>query len=541
MELAIKLTNGENLAIPLEPGIPLYVVGPNGSGKSALIQHAVTQLGAENVRRISAHRQTHLDSAAINATPHSRKQFYEQLSRQERKPIYRWSEFDSEARLASLLFDLTAKDNALARRIMTHAFENDMEAVQGITTSEQPVFAQINNLLHVAGLSVTVENSGGEEILARHGQGSVPYSMAQMSDGERNAVILAANVLTVDSNTVLLIDEPERHLHRSIIEPLLSALFALRNDCPFLVSTHEIALPLANPEAPVLIVRSCIWNGDSAEAWDATHLQENAELPEDLKRAILGSRRRILFVEGVSGSLDAQLYFALFPSISIIPVGSCDDVIKAVTGLHDSIALHEVEAYGLIDGDNRDEDNICRLKQAGIYALRDYSVESLYYCLEAIQAVAQRQADSLDSDSKPMVETAQKNALGALSNVGLAERMAARVCERRLREDLQSKLPDWELIQKEPDQAISLNLGTTYHDELSQYKKLLSECDFETIIARYPVRESNAIDEIVKAFDLNRKNYRKTLLSRIRNDAQLANKLRQRIGPLSQLLVDSPQ
>ena len=42
-------------------------------------------------------------------------------------------------------------------------------------------------------------------------------------------VILAANVLTVDAGTVLLIDEPERHLHRSIIEPYPGASNVLEN------------------------------------------------------------------------------------------------------------------------------------------------------------------------------------------------------------------------------------------------------------------------------------------------------------------------
>ena len=49
--------------------------------------------------------------------------------------------------------------------------------------------------------------------------------MAQMSDGERAAAIIAATVLVADPGTLFLIDEPERHLHRSIIEPFLSALF----------------------------------------------------------------------------------------------------------------------------------------------------------------------------------------------------------------------------------------------------------------------------------------------------------------------------
>ena len=333
MELAIKLTNGEDLAISLEPGRPLYVVGPNGSGKSALVQNAIRQLGADKVRRISAHRQTWLQSAAINMTAQSRMQFGEQLSGQEPNPVYRWRVFNSEARLSSVLFDLTAMDDDQARRIRDLYFRGDLAEIDSIVNSERPVFERINDLLRTARLEITIENSKSGGILARHLEAVEPYDMAQMSDGERNAVLLSAEVLTVTKGMVLLIYEPERHLNRSIIEPLLSALFAERPDCPFLIATHEIALPLASPESQVLILRSCRWNGDRAEAWDATLLEGDVDLPEDVKRAILGSRRRVLFVEGKANSLDVALYRALFPNISITPVGGRENVIKAVAGL----------------------------------------------------------------------------------------------------------------------------------------------------------------------------------------------------------------
>ena len=317
----IPLISGEKLSIDLPSGCQIFIIGPNGSGKSALIQHAVNSLGAGNVRRISAHRQTWLDSGSIDMTPQNRRQFDEQLKGQEPNHIYRWREWNPEGRVSSVLFDLTAADNDLARRIRDHAYAKDQEAVDKIVDREQPVFAKVNELLTLSSLAVTVENSAGEEILARHRDSGTSYSIAQMSDGERNAVIIAANVLTVKSGTVLLIDEPERHLHRSIIEPFLTALFAQRPDCPFIVSTHEIGLPMANPEAPVLTVRSCQWNDDTPSAWEANLLEGSSVLPEDLKRAILGARKRILFVEGKPQSLDFPLYSALFPAISVIPVG----------------------------------------------------------------------------------------------------------------------------------------------------------------------------------------------------------------------------
>ncbi len=538
-QLNIPIIDSEPLTILLEAGSRLFVLGPNGSGKSALIQHAVTSLGAQNVRRISAHRQTWMQSGAINLTPQNRREYGQQHDNEERNPIYRWREWNPQGQLSSVLFDLVAKDNDQARRIADFARAGNYTEIEKIVNGEPGVFDQINELLDLANLAVTIENSAGENLFARRKDAEGKYDIAQMSDGERNAVILAANVLTVNPRTVLLIDEPERHLHRSITEPLLSALFAQREDCAFIVSTHEIALPMANPEAAVLIVSSCQWANDRANAWDAKLIETDANLPEDVKRAILGSREKILFVEGQPQSLDVQLYSTLFADISVVPVGSCDDVIKAVEGMRNSSDLHDVEAFGLIDGDNRDSADANRLTEKGIYSLNAYSVESIYFCSDAMNAVAQRQAESLGRDADQMVEDAKNRALNELGQGDLAARMAARLCERKVREELQSQMPNWTTISSNPSHTIMLNTGKWHQEEISCFEQLLADKDLERIIARYPVRESGILGSIATAFVLNKNTYRDTLITRLRADADLAEKLKQHIQPLADALSET--
>ena len=438
--------------------------------------------------------------------------------------------------MASVLFDLTAKENDLARRIMGKSYAKDQKGVDKIISDERPPFDHVNDLLNLGGFAVRVSNSKSEEILAQHSDFSESYSMAQMSDGERNAVILAANILTVDAGTVLLIDEPERHLHRSIIEPFLSALIARRKDCYFVISTHEIALPICNPEASVLIVRSCAWKGGIATGWDAKLLKGNIKLSEELRRAILGARKRVLFVEGEPNSLDLQLYSALFSSISVVPIGSCDNVIKAVTGLWGSQEHHDVESFGLIDGDNRSNDEIADLQERNVYALSQYSVESIYYCPDAMNAVAQRQAESLGADASQIIRAAEDAAIASLSQSSVDERLAARLCERQIREEIRSQLPDWKSILNGKVFSIEVGSDGRFKEELYRFRKLLGGRNLEQIISRYPVRESNALDEISKQFSLSKTNYEKTLLTKIRNETELAEKLRGRIGPLATAL-----
>ena len=535
--LSIPLVETEPLTIPLEAGSGLFILGPNGSGKSALVQHAVISLGAQNVRRISAHRQTWMESGAIGLTPQNRRQYGQQHDNEEPNPVYRWREWNPQRQLSSVMFDLVAKSNDQERRIAKQARAGNYTEMEKIVNDEPGVFDQINELLDIANLAVTIENSEGENLFARRKGSEERYDIAQMSDGERNAVILAANVLTVNPGTVLLIDEPERHLHRSIIEPLLSALFGQREDCAFIVSTHEVALPMANSEAAVLVVRSCQWDGNRASAWDAKLIGRDANLPEEVKRSILGSREKILLVEGQPQSPDMQLYSALFPDVSVVPVGSCDDVIKAVEGMRNSSDLHDVEAFGLIDGDNRDSADASRLTEKGIYSLNAYSVESIYFCSDAMNAVAQRQAESLGRDADQMVEGAKGRALDELVKGNFAERMAARLCERKVREELQSQMPDWRTISINPSHTITLDTGKWHQEEISRFQKLLVDKDLEKIIARYPVRETGILGSITSAFELNKKNYQDTLISRVRTDADLAVKLRQLIQPLADALL----
>ena len=341
-------------------------------------------------------------------------------------------------------------------------------------------------------------------------------------------------MLTADPDTVLLIDEPERHLHRSIIVPFLAALFSKREDCTFIISTHELALPAANPAAGVIMVRSCEWQNNRARAWDIDLLEPNGQLPEDLRLAILGSRRMVLFLEGTGTSLDLPIYNALFPDISVVASGTSTDVQRSVEGIRGSQDLHHVEAYGLIDSDGRSEDAVNALAERGVFALDVYSVESLYYCSDALDAVAARQAQSLGRDPDAMSESALQAAFVALEESGLAERMAARRCEHLVRDQITSLAPDWKTIR---DQALSdfqISLKSPFHDELARFTELLSAKEFDQLVARYPLRDSRVFEAVAHALEFSKRElYEQTLIARVQSDDVLAEKLRVRIGPLS--------
>ena len=539
MIINIPRISNSALSITLGDGEHLFMVGPNGSGKSALIQHLVSSHGEGKIRRIIAHRQTAFHSERANFRYPDRGEFEQRIMNWDRQPDARWKEdhqFGQEKQLA-VLSDLIDKENFQARSIRDLVRDYEICKARKLSPKSASPFGQINELFRIGNLSATLLLSHDGQILAHHGDEDKTFSIAQMSDGERSAVIMAATVLTIEPGTVLLIDEPERHLHRSIIEPFLSALFVHREDCAFIVSTHEIALPIANPDALTLMIRSCEWNGKEAKAWDVDLLETTADLPEELKFSVLGARRKILFVEGTTNSVDLPLYNSLFPGLSVIPKGSCIDVQRAVSGLKGSQGLHHVEAYGLIDRDDRPSDEIEQLVKTNVFALDVYSTEALYYCSDTISAIAHWQEKALGSESNKLIEITKTRAIDVLKKDDLAERMAARRCERRVRNQLFAKLPDWKAIQVNPTSKIKSCLDSPYSDELSRFKKLVSEEQLDELVARYPLRESPMFDIIAKSLECNnRRDYQRMVLARVRNDRKLANKLKARINSLSHTL-----
>ncbi len=534
----IPRISDDPIKLTLKSGDQLFIIGANGSGKSALIQRFVSENRGNRVKRIAAHRQTWFDSGSIDLTPAGRQEHETDTLNYNRNNEARWKDLRGGEGLSVVLFDLIAKENAINKSIARHVRNQDTDQALEFSAESPSPFDQINELLARGRLTVTIENSDDQNLLARHPQGE-PFSIAEMSDGERNAMIIAAHVITAEPETVFVIDEPERHLHRSIIQPFLSALFALRReDCTFIIATHEIALPVANPDAQVLMLRSCQWSGKQCHAWDAEVLKPNSELPEDLKLAILGSRKRILFVEGQLGSSDFSLYTTLFSGLSVIPKESCEEVQKAVLGWRGSQEIHpvHVEIFGLIDRDNRTDEDVKELAKKGVFALEVYSVEALYYCSDAIAAVAEQQAKLRDEDESKLIESARQKAVGVLK--GHAEEMAARMCERQIQKLTLSKIPGWKSIKDNPTQPISVSIDPiAYSEELNYFDKLVDDEYLDQLIARYPVHKSCALTTIAKTLKCcDRNDYQQIVLAQIQKDSQLACKFKERIGLLSETL-----
>ena len=229
------------------------------------------------------------------------------------------------------------------------------------------------------------------------------------------------------------------------------------------------------------------------------------------------------------------MYSVLFPGIHVMPARSASDVQRAVIGLTATHSHHHVDAYGLIDGDGRTAEQVANLQSSSLFALERYSVEAFYYCKDSIAAVAKRQAKSLQCGAEAMISEAIRDALLVLGQEGVAETMAARRCEHRLRYEFLSRIPHWKSFRSNEDPTIRVSIASPYPQELARFQGLLAKGNLDGLVARYPLHKTSTFSRIAVALRCKSEDdYKRMVLARLARNGALGRRLRQSIAPLAQ-------
>lgn len=191
---------------------------------------------------------------------------------------------------------------------------------------------------------------------ASHSSAAATYHAIGMSDGERVAFYLIAQAMCVPKDALIIIDEPEIHLHKAIQAGLWDAIESERADCSFIYITHDLDFAATRIDASKIWVRE--FDG-SKWKWDL--ISEIDGFPSELVLEILGSRKPILFVEGTKSSIDTQLYRRIYPDFYVIPREGCGKVVESTVALNQSSGFHSQNAFGIVDRDYRADTQIASL------------------------------------------------------------------------------------------------------------------------------------------------------------------------------------
>lgn len=216
-------------------------------------------------------------------------------------------------------------------------------------------------------------NSGGE------------YAARQMSDGERVTVYLMGQALCAPEEAIIIIDEPEIHLHRAIQALLWDKIEEARPDCTFIYITHDLDFAATRTSARKIWLKE--FDGTD---WTWEEIVADPALPDALLFQVLGSRRPLLFVEGDQNSYDSAIYTALYPKELVVPRQSGEKVVEATKSLRALPALHNLSVRGLVDRDRRGDEEIDALRAAGVLVGEVAEVENLLCLPEVLDAVAKQ-------------------------------------------------------------------------------------------------------------------------------------------------------
>ncbi|UXN37464.1 AAA family ATPase [Avibacterium paragallinarum] len=350
------------------------IIGANGSGKTRLAVYLEEKLG-EKAHRIAAHRALTLKSDLQKITEDKAKKLLKYGSDSGTlwdRNGWRW---DSNASVA-LLNDFDSLLQYLFAEQANIAIDFYQDNLGGKTTKiKKSKFYQLKETweillphrkLHITADNIQVSGIDNENL---------KYSASEMSDGERAVFYILGQVIAANENSVLIFDEPELHIHKSIISNLWDQIEQLRPDCSFLMITHDIEFA-ATRSAKKYVIR----NYFSDSAWDISEIP-GSELDEQTITLILGSRKPILFIEGNNSSLDIETYRCCYPEWTVIPKGTCKDVIQAVSSLqklNEDMSLLHLKCAGIVDRDTRDKSEIEYLNSLNIQVLSVSEIENIF-------------------------------------------------------------------------------------------------------------------------------------------------------------------
>jgi hypothetical protein len=216
------------------------------------------------------------------------------------------------------------------------------------------------------------------------GQQNNVYNASQMSDGERVIFYLIGEVVCAPNNSIIIIDEPEMHIHRSLVKSLFDLIEIERPDCAFVYLTHDIDFAFTRQSAVKIWAKSY----EDGNIWDYEFLDYNSPIPEQLYLEVLGSRKPVIFLEGESSSIDYELYEQVYSGYTVKPLGGCEKVIQTVKSFNEQNGFHHLQSFGIIDRDRRPLSDLPKLNAKNIWVLDVAEAENLLLIEGIVKAVS---------------------------------------------------------------------------------------------------------------------------------------------------------
>lgn len=473
------------MPIAIDPGSSIVFVGANGSGKTRLAVFIEEAAGLD-AHRISAHRALNLnpDVPKIRGAEALRK-LRIGWDHENATIIHRASNrWPNSKPAVGMLNDFDSLIQALFADQSVKTLDTHNRCRSGNLTEATPTKFEIlvgiwQRLLPHRQLVIT-----GDDIKVSATEGSGTYPASDMSDGERAIFYLIAQALVAADSSLLIIDEPELHVHPSIVSSLWDEIEASRKDCAFIFITHDLHFATARA-AKKYVIKSYA----PTPSWIIESVPENTGFSEEVTTLILGSRRPILFVEGAGTSLDLAIYRCCYPDWTVIPRGSCEHVVHAVVTMRANAQLTRVTCAGIVDADDYTIDEIQHLNSLGVFPLPVSEIENLILLPEVSRAIAQTEG-YVGAELEQKLSNLKTAIFNGLNSQTALEDVVARYCRRRIdralkKVDLSDSKNINEIISEYKTQTSALDILGIAEVATQKIQGALENDDLPTLLTIY--------------------------------------------------------
>ncbi len=426
----------------------IVLIGANGSGKTRMSVWIEKNNSKIKVHRVSAQKSLDMPEST---TPSDLKKTQNELlngnDESENKLYHRWA----NKPVTHLLRDF----DALMKLLITENYKKCLILQEQVKSRVSICYEPTKLDLTMALWEKIITNKRlriNETYIAVSDVNDkyTPFNGSEMSDGEREIFYFIGTVLCMPENSLIIIDEPENHLHKSILVRLWNEIESARPDCIFLYITHSLDFAVSRNNSQIVWVKDM----PKKDVWEYELLSEDDHRIDAVQLEILGNRQNVLLVEGTpqKKSIDKRLYSAIFKDYNVIPVENCERVITYTKAYKNLGKLHYCEVKGIVDRDRRSNSEIKKLNSDNIFCPEVAEVENLFLLPEVIEIVAEKQNKSECYDE--ILKSVQEKTFDFLSK----------------KIDGQALL----FVQQNVQNQINCLIGKKEHD-LDDYKKNVAE------------------------------------------------------------------
>jgi hypothetical protein len=520
---------GINGTETLETENNLVLIGSNGAGKSRLgiwieqqIQNQVT------VHRISAQKALNIpDFAQLMNLEQAEKSLLCGRSDEHASNARKNSDRFGDAPATFLLNDY----DKLLSLLFAKSSERDRLHTQQTRESQEYILvpdAPIDTIIRIWSLLMPhrqISFNDGKVLVKKEDEPD--YHGKEMSDGERVTLYLLSQCLCAPENSILIIDEPEIHLHKSLVDKLWNKVEELSQNKLFIYITHDLDFAASRTDAHKFWIKK--YNGTNLWEWDDVPTDEN--LPNGLILEIIGNRKNVIFSEGENGSLDTTIYQLVYPDHHIIPRGGGEKVIESTKALKANASIHHLNAFGLIDSDYKEEAEKTALLSHGIHTIPVAEIENLF-CVEPVLRII---AEHLELDADIIVNEVIDflcNALNSEFDVQVSSKVE-KIVEYKL--GAYSKEGN---NQKGVDDGLQttigrINIPIIYTTTETIYREAIDERDIQKLLLIY--NRKSLPDRISGIFGLGNGQYGKLLVRLLKGSrkAELIEALKENLPEIT--------